>query len=260
MSCIAAECIRLCLFYRGAACRIGSKLLSRKGVAVFGDIKISPSILSADFMNFERDIRMLERGGTDFIHVDVMDGHFVPNLTLGVPFVSQLKKITDIPLDVHLMISNPLEQLDWYLKAGADWVSVHMEALHGEGEVREFIQRTREAGVHPALTLKPDYPVEELEPYIAEVDMVLVMSVFPGFSGQSYIEGSEDRVGKVAEMAKRLNPDLLIEVDGGISAGRTAGLVCAQGADVLVAGSGVFKAEDPEAAIGILRNAGAEAC
>ena len=121
---------------------------------MFGDIKISPSILSADFMNFERDIRMLERGGTDFIHVDVMDGHFVPNLTLGVPFVSQLKKITDIPLDVHLMISNPLEQLDWYLKAGADWVSVHMEALHGEGEVREFIQRTREAGVHPALTLK----------------------------------------------------------------------------------------------------------
>ena len=225
---------------------------------MFGDIKISPSILSADFMNFERDIRMLERGGTDFIHVDVMDGHFVPNLTLGVPFVSQLKKITDIPLDVHLMISNPLEQLDWYLKAGADWVSAHMEALHGEGEVREFIQRTREAGVHPALTLKHDYPVEELEPYIAEVDMVLVMSVFPGFSGQSYIEGSEDRVGKVAEMAKRLNPDLLIEVDGGISAGRTAGLVCAQGADVLVAGSGVFKAEDPEAAIGILRNAGAE--
>lgn len=226
---------------------------------MFGDIKISPSILSADFMNFERDIRMLERGGTDFVHVDVMDGHFVPNLTLGVPFVSQLKKITDIPLDVHLMISNPLEQLDWYLKAGADWVSVHMEALHREGEVREFIQRTREAGAHPALTLKPDYPVEELEPYIAEVDMVLVMSVFPGFSGQSYIEGSEDRVGKVAEMAKRLNPDLLIEVDGGISAGRTAGLVCAQGADVLVAGSGVFKAEDPEAAIGILRNAGAEA-
>ena len=118
---------------------------------MFGDIKISPSILSADFMNFERDIRMLERGGTDFIHVDVMDGHFVPNLTLGVPFVSQLKKITDIPLDVHLMISNPLEQLDWYLKAGADWVSVHMEALHGEGEVREFIQRA--SGINPETRL-----------------------------------------------------------------------------------------------------------
>ena len=221
-------------------------------------LKIAPSILAADFSMLAEEVKCVDALGADYIHIDVMDGHFVPNLTLGVPFVSQLKKITDIPLDVHLMISNPLEQLDWYLKAGADWVSVHMEALHGEGEVREFIQRTREAGVHPALTLKPDYPVEELEPYIAEVDMVLVMSVFPGFSGQSYIEGSEDRVGKVAEMAKRLNPDLLIEVDGGISAGRTAGLVCAQGADVLVAGSGVFKAEDPEAAIGILRNAGAE--
>ena len=226
---------------------------------MFGDVKISPSILSADFMNLERDIRMLEQGGTDFIHVDVMDGHFVPNLTMGVPVVKQLKKVTQVPLDVHLMISNPLEQLDWYLDAGADLVSVHMEALHGEAEVRDFIARTRAAGVRPALTLKPDYPVEELEPYIADIDMVLVMSVFPGFSGQSYIEGSEDRVGKVAEMAKRLNPGLLIEVDGGVSAERTAGLVCAQGADVLVAGSGVFKAPDPQAAIGILRRAGEEA-
>ncbi len=226
---------------------------------MLGDVKISPSILSADFMNLERDIRMLEQGGTDFIHVDVMDGHFVPNLTMGVPVVKQLKKVTQVPLDVHLMISNPLEQLDWFLDAGADLVSAHMEALHGEAEVREFIARTRAAGVRPALTLKPDYPVEELEPYIADIDMVLVMSVFPGFSGQSYIEGSEDRVGKVAEMAKRLNPDLLIEVDGGVSAERTAGLVCAQGADVLVAGSGVFKAPDPQAAIGILRRAGEEA-
>ncbi len=226
---------------------------------MFGDVKISPSILSADFMNLGRDIRMLEQGGTDFIHVDVMDGHFVPNLTMGVPVVSQLKKITDIPLDVHLMISNPLEQLDWYLDAGADIVTVHMEALEGEAQVREFIARTRAAGARPALTLKPDYPVEELEPFIADIDMVLVMSVFPGFSGQSYIEGSEDRVGQVAEMAKRLNPNLLIEVDGGVSAERTAGLVCAQGADVLVAGSGVFKAADPQAAIGILRRAGEEA-
>ncbi len=226
---------------------------------MFGDVKISPSILSADFMNLERDVRMLEQGGTDFIHVDVMDGHFVPNLTMGVPVVKQLKKVTQVPLDVHLMISNPLEQLDWFLDAGADLVSAHMEALHGEAEVRDFIARTRAAGVRPALTLKPDYPVEELEPYIADIDMVLVMSVFPGFSGQSYIEGSEDRVGKVAEMAKRLNPDLLIEVDGGVSAERTAGLVCAQGADVLVAGSGVFKAPDPQAAIGILRRAGEEA-
>ena len=223
---------------------------------MFGEIKIAPSILSADFMNMERDIHMLERGGTDFIHIDVMDGHFVPNLTLGVPFVKQLKRITTIPLDVHLMISNPLEQLDWYLEAGADWVSVHMEALRDDEEVRQAIERIRLAGAHPALTVKPDYPIEELEPYIADLDMVLVMSVFPGFSGQSYIEGSEMRVACVAEMAKRLNPGLLIEVDGGISAQRTAGLVCAQGADVLVAGSGVFAQSDPEKAIEILRNAG----
>lgn len=223
---------------------------------MFGEIKIAPSILSADFMNMERDIHMLERGGTDFIHVDVMDGHFVPNLTLGVPFVKQLKRITTIPLDVHLMISNPLEQLDWYLEAGADWVSVHMEALRDDEEVRQAIERIRLAGAHPALTVKPDYPIEELEPYIADLDMVLVMSVFPGFSGQSYIEGSEMRVACVAEMAKRLNPGLLIEVDGGISAQRTAGLVCVQGADVLVAGSGVFAQSDPEKAIEILRNAG----
>lgn len=223
---------------------------------MYGEIKIAPSILSADFMNFEQDIRMLERAGADFVHVDVMDGHFVPNLTLGVPFVKQLKKITDLPLDVHLMISNPLETLDWYLDAGADWVSVHIEALKDEQEVREVIRRIREAGAHPALTLKPDRAVEDLEPYIVDLDMVLVMSVFPGFSGQSYIEGSEERVGKVAEMAKRLNPDLLIEVDGGISASRTAGLVCAQGADVLVAGSGVFAAADPEGAVGELREAG----
>ena len=220
---------------------------------MFGDIKISPSILSADFMNFERDIRMLERGGTDFIHVDVMDGHFVPNLTLGVPFVSQLKKITDIPLDVHLMISNPLEQLDWYLKAGADWVSVHMEALHGEGEVREFIQRTREAGVHPALTLKPDYPVEELEPYIAEVDMVLVMTVQPGFGGQKFIEHTVDKVRELRELITVTGSEALIEVDGGVNLETGARLVEA-GANALVAGNAVFSAPDPAEAIRALKN------
>ena len=230
-----------------------------KGPLVFGDIKIAPSILSADFMNFERDIRMLEKAQADFVHVDVMDGHFVPNLTLGVPFVKQLRAITDLPLDVHLMISNPLEQLDWYLDAGADIVTIHMEALHNDEEVREAIRRISEAGVKPALTLKPDYPVESLRPYIADLDMVLIMSVFPGFSGQSYIEGSEERVAAVAQMAKELNPDLLIEVDGGISAARTAGLVCASGADVLVAGSGVFAASDPSQAVSDIREAGMRA-
>lgn len=223
---------------------------------MFGDIKIAPSILSADFMNLERDIRMLEEAKADFVHVDVMDGHFVPNLTMGVPFVKQLKKITDLPLDVHLMISNPVDQLDWYLDAGADIVTVHIEALENEDETRQVIARIRKAGARPALTLKPDAPVESVKPYLSSIDMVLVMSVFPGFSGQSYIEGSEDRVGAIAAWAKECNPDLLIEVDGGISASRTAGLVCAQGADVLVAGSGVFAAEDPVAAVSEIRAAG----
>lgn len=223
---------------------------------MFGDIKISPSILSADFLNFERDIHMLEEGGTDFLHVDVMDGHFVPNLTMGVPLVKRLKAVTDVPLDVHLMISNPLYQLDWYLDAGADLVSIHIEALADDDEVHTAIEKIRSAGARPALTLKPDCSIDRIAPYIADLDMVLVMSVFPGFSGQSYIEGSEDRVGEVAALAKAANSNLLIEVDGGISAERTAGLVCAQGADVLVAGSGVFKAPDPKAAIGLLRQAG----
>lgn len=226
---------------------------------MFGEVKIAPSILSADFMNLERDIHMLEEAGADFVHVDVMDGHFVPNLTIGVPLVSQLKKITDLPLDVHLMISNPLEQLDWYLSAGADIVTAHIEAFASDAEVREFIERVRDAGKKPALTLKPDCTIESLDAYIADLDMVLVMSVFPGFSGQSYIEGSEDRVAHVAHIASKENPLLLIEVDGGISASRTAGLVCAKGADVLVAGSGVFAAPNPKDAVREIRQSGINA-
>lgn len=226
---------------------------------MFGSVKVSPSILSADFMNLERDIHMLERGGADFVHVDVMDGHFVPNLTIGVPLVKQLKKITQLPLDVHLMIDNPLEQLQWYLDAGSDIVTAHIEAFSSSAEVEEFISHVRAAKAKPALTLKPDCELEAVRPYIADVDMILVMSVFPGFSGQSYIEGSEDRVARIAEWARELNPELMIEVDGGVSASRTAGLVCASGADVLVAGSGVFAAPDPAGAIAEIREAGTDA-
>lgn len=226
---------------------------------MFGEVKVSPSILSADFMNLEDDIRVIEQGGADFVHVDVMDGHFVPNLTIGVPVVKQLKGVTSLPLDVHLMIDNPLEELSWYLEAGADIVTAHIEAFKNEAQTWEFIKRVREHGARPALTLKPDCSIESLRPFIADIDMVLVMSVFPGFSGQSYIEGSEDRVAQVAEWAKGLNPQLMIEVDGGISASRTAGLVCSKGADVLVAGSGVFAAQDRCAAIAAIRRAGEEA-
>lgn len=226
---------------------------------MFGAVQIAPSILSGNFMNMERDIRMLEAAGADIVHVDVMDGHFVPNLTIGVPFIKQLRAITDLPIDVHLMISNPLEQIDWYLDLEPDYVSVHIEAVPDEDALHGLLRHIRERGVHPVLTLKPDMPIESLDPFIEEVDMILVMSVFPGFSGQSYIEGSEERVAYVANLARTRNPDLLIEVDGGVSASRTAGLVCAQGADVLVAGSGVFAAEDPARAVEEIRAAGTSA-
>lgn len=226
---------------------------------MFTSVKIAPSILSADFMNFGRDIAELEQGGADWLHVDVMDGHFVPNLTFGVPFVAQAKRATSLPLDVHLMISNPLIQVPWYIEAGADSITVHIEAFDTPEEVGRVLQMIRDAGVSVALALKPDCHIERLRPFIAELDMVLVMSVFPGFSGQAYIEGSEHRVAEVAAMAQQYNPHVLIQVDGGISASRTAGLVAQYGADVLVAGSGVFKASDRAQAIQDIRIAATKA-
>lgn len=162
---------------------------------MFTSPKIAPSILSADFMNMERDIRVIEQGGASFVHVDVMDGHFVPNLTLGVPFVKQLKRITDLPLDVHLMISNPLYQLPWFLECKPDIVTVHAEALdESAGEFDRAIDMIHEAGSKACIALKPDMDVDVLKPYIGKLDMVLVMSVYPGFSGQKYIEGTEGKL------------------------------------------------------------------
>ncbi|MEG0070899.1 MAG: ribulose-phosphate 3-epimerase [Raoultibacter sp.] len=229
---------------------------------MFEPIQIAPSILSADFMNMERDIHMLEAGGAGYIHVDVMDGHFVPNLTLGVPFVSQLKKITDLPLDVHLMISNPLTQVPWFLDAGADIVTVHLEVLDAQaGEVDQVIDMIHEAGVKAALSLNPDTDTEKLRPYLGKLDMVLLMSVFPGFSGQSFIEGTEDRVAHVAAMAREAGVSPLIQVDGGIGVA-TVARVAREGADVFVCGNAVLKAPDSCAAIqeitGIANAAAAE--
>ena len=195
--------------------------LEGKGPNVFQPVKIAPSILSADFMNLQRDIEAIQAGGAGYVHVDVMDGHFVPNLTMGVPVVKQLKKITDMPLDVHLMISNPLERA--------------VELIHA-------------AGATAAASVKPHTPVEVLAPVMAQLDMVLIMSVEPGFSGQSYIEGSERKVARTVELARAVGAAPLIEVDGGIGV-KTAPLVAAAGADVLVCGSAVCGAEDPAAAI-----------
>jgi ribulose-phosphate 3-epimerase len=224
---------------------------------MFQPVKIAPSILSADFMNLQADIEMIEQGGAGYVHVDVMDGHFVPNLTIGVPHVKQLKRIANIPLDVHLMISNPLEQLPWFLDAGADMVTVHAETLEGQWLDRA-VQMIHAAGAKACVALKPNTPVEAIAGQIAELDMVLVMSVEPGFSGQGYIEGSEDKIAQVAALARESNPDLLIEVDGGIGE-KTVERVCAVGADVLVCGNAVYAADDPKAAIARIAQLGDDA-
>ena len=212
--------------------------------------KISPSILSADFMNMGRDVAQIEAAGADLVHVDVMDGHFVPNLTLGVPFVKQLKRITRLPLDLHLMISNPLQQLPWFLECGPDMVSVHAEVLdEPTGEFDRAIDMIHEAGAKACLALKPDMRASVVKPYIHKLDMVLVMSVYPGFSGQKYIEGTEQKVARVVEIATEAGASPWIEVDGGLGINEPTKAVVAAGADVLVAGNAVFGATDRKAAI-----------
>lgn len=151
---------------------------------MFEPVKIAPSILSADFMHLGRDIELIEKAGAGYVHVDVMDGHFVPNLTMGVPVVKQLKKATSLPLDVHLMIANPLEQLPWFLDAGADSVTVHAEALDADGLARA-VAAIHAAGAKAAVSVKPRTAVGALAPVLADLDMVLVMSVEPGFSGRA---------------------------------------------------------------------------
>lgn len=215
---------------------------------MFQEPKIAPSILSADFMNLESQIKLIEDAGAGYIHVDVMDGHFVPNLTIGVPVVKQLARIARTPLDVHLMISNPLEQLPWYLAAGANMVTMHVEAFDDADGMRRALDMVHEAGARAALSVKPKTPVSVLEPVIEQLDMVLIMSVEPGFSGQSYIEGSDKKVAEVVTMAKKHQVEPLIQVDGGIGLKTVAGVAQA-GADVFVCGNAVYAAEDPAQAL-----------
>ena len=215
---------------------------------MFQEPKIAPSILSADFLHLESQIALIEQAGAGYIHVDVMDGHFVPNLTIGVPIVKQLARIAHIPLDVHLMISNPLEQLPWYVAAGANIVSMHVEAFQSESDMRSALRLAHEAGVRVALAVKPKTPVTTLEPVISQLDMVLVMSVEPGFSGQSYIQGIEEKVAEVVTLAQAQGVRPLIEVDGGICM-NTVGCVAQAGADVFVCGNAVYSAQNPAQAL-----------
>lgn len=209
---------------------------------------ISASILSADFACLGDEIERAVSRGCDMIHFDVMDGHFVPNISYGVPVLKSLKKCTDKPYDVHLMISNPIDYVDAFADAGADIITFHVEA---DSDIAATIKKVKAHGIKVGLTLKPATPAEEVFPYINDIDMVLVMTVEPGFGGQSFMSDMLDKISAIRAKAVELGKDLDIEVDGGID-GTTAPLVKAAGANVLVSGSYLFKAKDIDSAIASL--------
>ena len=215
----------------------------------FPGIQIAPSILAADFANLGRDVAAVERGGADLIHVDVMDGHFVPNITIGVPVVKALKKVATRPLDVHLMIADPDRYVEDFAKAGADMISVHVEAAT---HLHRTIAHIKGRGVKAGAVLNPATPVSMLDDIIADLDFVLVMSVNPGFSGQAFIRRSLDKVRRVREMLRQAGSSAPVEIDGGIDP-LTAAEAVAAGASILVAGQAVFGTPDAEAATRALR-------
>ena len=216
-------------------------------------IRIAPSILSADFGRLAEEVRAIEVAGADFVHVDVMDGRFVPNITIGPLVVEAVRKVTKLPIDVHLMIVEPERYVEAFAKAGADLVSVHAEV---SPHLHRTLQAIRAAGARPAVALNPSTPLSAIEWVIGDCEMVLVMTVNPGFGGQRYIEACTDKIRQLRALADARNPSLEIEVDGGVKP-ETAALVAGAGANVLVAGTAVFGASDYRAAISALR-AGAD--
>lgn len=214
-------------------------------------IKVAPSILSADFVNLERDIRALKAAGVDYVHVDVMDGLFVPNISIGFPVISAIRRITDLPLDVHLMIDRPLRYIDEFCAVGSDLLTIHVEADTEENTLTA-LKKIRANGVKAAISVKPNTPAEAVLPFLPYCDLILVMTVEPGFGGQAFMQDMMPKLQAIRAYIDAQNPACELEVDGGIN--ETTARICrAHGANVLVAGSAYFKAADPSAFVHMLK-------
>jgi ribulose-phosphate 3-epimerase len=200
-------------------------------------MKIAPSILSADFSRLKDEIQAVEAAGADWLHVDVMDGHFVPNLTIGPVVVEWVRKVTTIPVDVHLMISDPDKYAPEFIKAGADWISIHPDTC---ADPNATLKKIRQLGAKTSIAVNPDVPLSRVEGCFGDIDMVLMMTVFPGFGGQAFIPDVLPKITEVRKLIDARKPGILVEVDGGIKTDNIATVVQA-GGEVIVSGSGIFK-------------------